>query len=148
MDGLAVQVGRSRSIKQTAPGCDQLQRLVVLRVSEGPAADEARWVLEVRNQIERLRSVCGQRGLHRIWIDPLVIAGNPDRLRARQAETLQRGEVRRLLGEDYISGLEQSCGDQRQRLLRARADQHSGWVGRPRTVHTRLLCEGKDVADR
>src|SRR3712207_8641409 len=44
--------------------------------------------------------------------------------RSRQAEALQRRQVRRLLGQHDVAGLEQHGGRQRQALLRAARDEH------------------------
>jgi hypothetical protein len=57
-------------------------------------------ILKARDQIPRFRTVRDQRRLQRIWIDSLVVAGNADRPRTRQAEALQRGKVGGLLGAD------------------------------------------------
>ena len=80
-------------------------------------------VLERRDRVEQPGAVLGGERGRRLGIEPVVVAGHGDDGRARELECLQRREVRRLLHEHRVAGLEQHGGDQRERLLGAARDQ-------------------------
>ena len=81
------------------------------------------WVLEVRQNVHELWPRA-QRVLHVAGLDAVSVNGNGDVLGAHQVERLQRAEVSRALHQDAVAAIDEQLGDQVQRLLRTRSDQH------------------------
>ena len=87
-------------------------------------------VVERRDRVEHPRAVARRRGSDRVGVEAVVVARDRHHARARERERLQRGEVRRLLDEHDVARLDQHGRGERQRLLRAAADQHLVRPGR------------------
>ena len=87
-------------------------------------------VVERRDRVEHPRAVARRRRGDRVGIEAVVVARDRHHARARERERLQRREVRRLLDEHDVARLDQHGRGERERLLRAAADEHLVGLGR------------------
>ena len=81
-------------------------------------------VLEVRQDVHELRSRSAAPLPCCRSAEPMVIGRHGDVLGAHQVERLQRAQIRWTLDQDAIAAIDEQLGDQVQRLLRPRGDQH------------------------